>query len=306
MSLQNVLDEEMIYPTEYVFPTTIEEAVELLTKWAGGARLIAGGTDMMLELEKITTMPRCLVSTEKIKGLNEIRVKDEFIEIGAAVPFTVMKNDPYLNQHVHVLTDAAGSVGSLAIQNVATLAGNIVNAMPAADGVVAAIALEAEAQIEDAEGSEWKSVESLFLGPGSSVIDPTRQLITQIRFPRFETGQGTAWYRLGRRPSMTLPILNCAVNLHFDENYETITRARIALGPVSPRPFRALEAEQYLEERPITDENIIRAAEIVQQEANPRGNILRASREYRLAVIPAMIENTLRTAYLNLKTLEGV
>ena len=283
-------------PAEYLFPATVEEAVQVLVNSGGAARVIAGGTDLMLDLEKNKIQPRCFVSTDRIQGLDQITLEDDFVVIGAAVTFANLKDHPYINQHVHALADAARSVGSLSIQNVATLAGNIVNAMPAADGTVSAIALEAEVQIVDVEKVEWRPVETLFVGPGKSSIDPTRQLITHIRFPRCELRRGTAWYRIGRRPSLTLPILNCAVNVFLDESAQTIIKARIALGPVAPRPFRALAAEHFLEGRPPTEENIKQTAEIAQGETNPRGNVLRASRNYRLVTIPVIVENTLFNA----------
>ncbi len=282
-------------PAEYLFPTTIEEATGLLASWNGEARVIAGGTDLMLDLEKGKIQPRCFVGTDRIQGLDQIAVEDDFVVIGARITFANIKDHPYINQHVHALADAARSVGSLSIQNTATLAGNIVNAMPAADGTVSAIALEAEAHIVDVEHKEWKLVETLFLGPGKSSIDPTRQLVTHIRFPRCERGRGTAWYRIGRRPSLTLPILNCAVNIFLNPKGQ-VEKARIALGPVAPHPFRASGAECFLEGRFPTEENIKQAAEIAQKETDPRGNVLRSSREYRLAAIPVIVENALTTA----------
>jgi len=282
-------------PAEYLFPKTIEEAAHMLADFQGEARIIAGGTDLMLDLEKGKIAPRCFIITDRIDRLNQILLEDDFVVIGAAVTFANLKDHPYINQHVHVLADAARSVGSLSIQNAATLAGNIVNAMPAADGVMASVALEAEVEVADVERVEWRPVDSLFVGPGKSSLDPTRQLVTRIRFPRCEHGRGTAWYRLVRRPSLTLPILNCAVNVFLDESGE-IKKARIALGPVAPRPFRAVAAERFLEGRSPTAENIIQAAEIAQGETNPRGNVLRASREYRLAEIPVIVENTLFNA----------
>lgn len=280
---------------EYLFPATVEEALQTLARWKGEARVIAGGTDLMLDLEKGKIAPRCFVSVERIDGLNQISLKEDFVVIGAAVTFADLKDHPYINQRARVLADAARSVGSLSIQNAATLAGNIVNAMPAADGVMACVALEAEVEVADAEGAAWQAVESLFLGPGKSSVDPTRQLATRIRFPRCEQRRGTAWVRLARRPSLTLPILNCAVNLVLKESGE-IQKARIALGPVAPRPFRARKAEEFLEGRFPSQETIKQAAEIAQSETSPRGNVLRASREYRLAEIPVIVENSLACA----------
>jgi len=282
-------------PTEYLFPQTIAEAAQLLADFQGEARVIAGGTDLMLDLEKGKIAPRCFVSTDRIHGLNQITLEDDFVVIGAAVTFANLKDHPYINQHVHVLADAARSVGSLSIQNVATLAGNIVNAMPAADGVMASVALEAEVEVVDADGAAWRPIDSLFAGPGKSSLDPTRQLVTRIRFPRCEQGRGTAWVRLVRRPSLTLPILNCAVNIFLDSK-GLVEKARIAIGPVAPHPFRAVEAERFLEGRIPSAENIKQAAQIAQGETNPRGNVLRASREYRLAEIPVIVEEALTRA----------
>jgi CO/xanthine dehydrogenase FAD-binding subunit len=197
---------------------------------------------------------------------------------------------------VHALADAARSVGAVAIQNAATWAGNVVQAMPAADGAIAAIALEAQARVVDAGGTAWRSVESLFLGPGVSAVDPSRQLITHVRFPRPHSPWGTAWNRVGRRPSLVLPILNCAVKLSLDPGGERIAHACIALGPVAPRPFRAREAETFLKGQSPGAESFARAARMAQEESNPRSSVMRASREYRLAVLPGLVSDALAVA----------
>jgi carbon-monoxide dehydrogenase medium subunit len=283
-------------PREFLSPTSIEEAIEMLARWGGEARLIAGGTDLMLDLGKNKLRPRCLVNISAIRGLDQVQVLDNTVEIGAAVTFSTLKDHPYLSQYAHVLADAARSVGSQAIQNVATLVGNIVNAMPAADGALAAIALEAEAYIVDADSAQWIPIERLFLGPGLSAVDSTRQLVAKIRFRRHERGRGTAWRRIGRRPSLTLPILNCAVSLAVKAGRQTIDQAVIVIGPAAPYPLRAHSAEQFLANRPMTTENLAHASRLALATANPRGNVLRASREYRLAMIPIVVEDALRQA----------
>jgi carbon-monoxide dehydrogenase medium subunit len=272
--------------------------------------------------------------------LDQIRVTEGFVEVGAAVTFARIKDHPLLQVHVPALTDAARSVGALAIQNAATWVGNVVQAMPAADGAIVAVALEAEARVLDAQGAKWQPVESLFQGPGVSAIDPSRQLVTHLRFPcppalaAAETGEerpagterwGTAWGRIGRRPSLVLPILNCAVKLCLDAvqmsdlqptvgiassqksaprndgfgiavaDYK-IVRATIALGPVAPRPFRAREAEAFLCGQPPTAAVFEQAARRAQGASRPRSSIMRASREYRLTVIPTLVSDTLRGA----------
>ncbi len=231
--------------------------------------------------------------------------------------FTSLREHAFLKQHVHALVEAAASVGGPPIQNVATWAGNIVQAMPAADGAVVAVALDAEVQIVDEDGARWRPVESLFEGPGISAVDPTRQLITAIRFSPSGSGRsssasearprwGTAWRRVGRRPALALPILNCAVAVCLEERLTDrsklsregpgIRRVAIALGPVGPRPERMREAESFLTGRLPTEETIARAAELATCEARPRSSTFRASREYRLEIIPVLVTEALNAA----------
>ena len=127
-------------------------------------------------------------------------------------------------------------------------------------------------------------------------MDPTRQLITHIRFPLPAGRWCTAWSRLGRRPSLVLPILNCAVRLDLDETGQHIEQARIALGPVAPRPYRARRAEDYLLGKAPDGQVLARAAELVREEAEPRDSVTRASRAYRLEVIPPLVEAALARA----------
>ncbi len=285
---------------DYVFPASIEETTQILEYHAGAARIIAGGTDVLPEIREGKLQgrrrPRCLVDITRIPDLDQIRITQEFVEVGAAVTFGNIRDSSFVNQRIHALADAARSVGAEAIQNAATWVGNLVQAMPAADGAIIALALDAEARIVDRDRAVWRPVTSLFRGPGVSVVDPTRQFVTHVRFPRPNSRWGTAWGRIGRRPSLVLPVLNCAVGLCLDTKGQQVETARIALGPVAPCPYRARGAEAYLEGQPPVAASFARTAHLVQQEANPRDSITRASRTYRLAVIPPMIEAALETA----------
>jgi CO/xanthine dehydrogenase FAD-binding subunit len=296
MSRQSQGGEGATGAVEYVFAQSVEEAVHLLAQGAGHARIIAGGTDVLPDLRKNKIRPRCLVDITRIPGLAEIQVTEEFVEVGAAVTFAGIHRCRFIEQRVHALAEAARSVGARAIQNAATWAGNLVQAMPAADGAIVALALDAEARLVDEEGAAWQPVESLFLGPGVSAVDPTRQLITHIRFPLPAGHWGTAWSRLGRRPSLVLPILNCAVRLALDGEGQRIVQARIALGPVAPRPCRARRAEGYLTGKAANGQALAEAAGLVREEAAPRDSITRASRAYRLEVIPPLVEAALARA----------
>ncbi len=286
---------------KYLFPATVEEAVEMLAAQAGRARVIAGGTDLMAAIRDGKVDAATLVDITRIAGLDRIETGDEWIRVGAAVTFAMLCDSAFLRERVPALVRAAGSVGAAPIQMMATWLGNIAQAMPAADGGVVAVALDAQARLVSASGARWVSVETLYMGVKTSALDSTRQIISHLRFPAPRAGWGCAWQRRGRRPSLTLPILNCAATLGLDPRDSTITAATLALGPVAALPFRARNVETFLIGRPPEDAVIEQAAALAQAECHPRSNPLRASGEYRAALIPTMVRDALHEAHAQAK-----
>jgi carbon-monoxide dehydrogenase medium subunit len=285
----------------YEIPDTIEKALKLLSTFEGKARILAGGTDLLPELRSGKIEPEVLIDITRIPNLGQIEIENDFITIGAAVSFAEIKNHPVLQKQVPMLVQAAASVGAGGIQQVATWVGNIIQAMPAADGAIAAIALEAHAQVIDPEKERWVNVENLFLGPGQSKVDPTRELVAAIRFhsPGRDCVWGSTWKRIGRRSALILPILNCAgqIQLVRSAEKEKISKVVLALGPAGSVPFRAKKAETFLTGKEPDPQLFLKAGEIAQAEASPRSSILRASKEYRQKIIPAMIFDVLQHSY---------
>lgn len=277
----------------YEMPESIEEALQILAGYEGRARLIAGGTDLVIELDSGKHTAECLVDVTRIPGLDAIEHRDDQILLGANVTFRQVKDSSLIRQYARLLAEAAGTVGALQIQTVATLAGNIVSALPAADGSVALLALDAEVEVAGPAGQQWRPLNDLFLGPGRSAVDPTREMITAIRFPVPRGRHGSAWERIGRRRALVLPILNCGVSLALDGDGEQIAWARVSLGPVAPVPFRARQTEAFLQGQPATHETFAQAGEIAAGEASPRTSILRASREYRVEVLKVLVRQGL-------------
>jgi CO/xanthine dehydrogenase FAD-binding subunit len=280
----------------YEIPSTVEAALQLLEYYDGQAQIIAGGTDLLVELQHSRERRACLVDVTRIQGLDGIATDGRFIALGPNVSFRQVIESPLLQERAEVLVEAARSVGALPIQTVATLAGNIASAQPAADGSVALLALEAEVELATLSGRRWRPIFELFLGPGKSDVDPRREMITGIRFPPLASGSGSAWERIGRRPALVLPILNCAVCVSLSEKEKRFRWARIALGPVAPVPFRAQETEAFVAGRVAGEETICQAAEVAAGEAQPRSNPLRASREYRLTVLKVLVRQGLERA----------
>ena len=279
---------------EYWRPATIEGALDLLASQPGGARIIAGGTDLLVDLRKGKVQAQVLVDITRIPELGEIRIEGGFVEVGAAVTFATIQEHAYFKRCIPMLSEAASSVGAPGIRSAATWVGNLVQAMPAADGAIVALALEAEARVVEADQAGWRPVDSLFAGPGQSAIDPCAQMITHLRFKVPEAAWGTAWQRVGRRAALTLPVINCAVKVELAG--ERIRSAVIALGPVAMKPFRAKECEAFLAGQLPSQEIFVEAGRLAQSEADPRSNPLRASRAYRLAVIPVVVRRALEIA----------
>jgi CO/xanthine dehydrogenase FAD-binding subunit len=280
----------------YEMPESVPEALEILGQYGGQAQLIAGGTDLVIELQEGKHSVDCLVDVTRIPGLDRIEQVGDWIYLGANVTFRQIKDSALLRKCARVLPEAAATVGALQIQTVATLAGNLVSALPAADGSVALLALDGEVEITDKDGRAWHPVAELFVGPGVSAVDPTRQMLTAIRFPVPQGHHGSAWERIGRRRALVLPILNCAVSLRLDEGTANLAWARIGLGPVAPVPFRARQAEAFLAGRPPTEDTFAQAGEIAAGEAQPRTSLLRASREYRVEVLRVLVRQALARA----------
>ena len=280
----------------YEMPTSVEEALEVLARFDGRAQIIAGGTDLIIELQEGKHTVECLVDITRIPGLDQIEQTNSWIVIGPNVTFRQIKESSLVHEQARVLAEAAATVGALQIQTVATLAGNVASALPAADGCVALLALDAEAQVTSATGQNWHPLGELFLGPGRSAVDPTCQMITSIRFPSPQGKHGSAWERIGRRRALVLPILNCGVSVVLDMDGHTVDIARIGLGPVSPVPFRARETEAFLAGKPATEEIFVQAAKVAATEAKPRTSVLRASKEYRTQVLQVLVRQGLARA----------
>ncbi|MGA2479877.1 MAG: FAD binding domain-containing protein, partial [Spirochaetia bacterium] len=273
-----------------------EQAVDILGENGGRARIIAGGTDLMQALRDRMIDAQALVDITRIEALGRIDVDGDWIQIGAAVTFAMLRDSPIIREHARCLACAAATVGAAPIQAMATWAGNIVQAMPAADGGVAAVALDAQAYVVDAHGARWVAVEALYKGAKTSVLDPTQQVVSHLRFAVPRSGSGSAWRRIGRRPALTLPILNCAATLRLNPRGQTISEVSLALGPVAALPFRARDAERFLIGRALDDSAIGHAAELAQAECHLRSNLLRASKEYRAALVPILVRQALSEA----------
>jgi CO/xanthine dehydrogenase FAD-binding subunit len=276
---------------DHLFPETIDEALGLMEKHKGKARLIAGGTDLIADIRRKQIDFEVLVDIEKIGGLRSIREEDGKILIGSAVTFTQLEENELIMDNASALAQAAGQVGSPQVRNRGTIGGNIVSAQPAADGALALFAFDAILKIAGIGGVREIPITHAYLDIGKSVIDPSREILVGIQLQKREKGERSNYQRVAIRRAMALPILACG--LFIKALGGSIQFARIAIGPVSNIPFRARRAEDFLMGKLLTEDVFRGAGKVVSEEVAPRDSRLRGSAGYRKDLAAVLVRRGL-------------
>lgn len=273
---------------DYYRPRTLIEALEILERYAGEARVIAGGTDLLLDLRRGTKRVKYLVDIRHIEGMNSISLTGDIVHIGAAVTHSSIATSPLIRKKAPALAEAASQVGSSQVRNVGTIAGNIVNAQPAADVAVALLALEARVEIVSYSGeSRTAFVEDLYEGPGVSSVDSTKSIVTRVIVPVHNAGESSVFLRVAGRKALALPILNLCAVVGVENG--RIASVCISSGPIGPTPRRLRNVEKRLLGEKPTLEKLRYAAEAASSEANPRSSPLRGSREFRQNLLATLL-----------------
>jgi CO/xanthine dehydrogenase FAD-binding subunit len=280
--------------TDYLFPRTLEEALAILVTQAGRARIIAGGTDLVLQAQRGQCQSTVMVDITRIPGLDFLEERDGWIWIGPQVTHAQVAASPLIREKAGLLARGCGSVGGPQIRRVATLVGNVVNAMPAADGAVPLFALNAEVEVLERAGRRLMPIAELYAGVGRCTLDPCAQIVTAIRFRPLPEGAGWAFLRLAQRRALILPMLNTAVVAVVQAG--RFRDARIAVGPVAATPLRIGPAEEYLQDMAVGAEAMAQAGRLAQQAAHPRDSAIRGSAEYRRAMVEVLVRRGLEQA----------
>jgi len=282
----------------HLFPTTVEEAVEMLRDEKGRARLISGGTDLVVEIRNGKNEYEVLVDTSRIQGLDAILVKDRVIKIGPRVTMEQAEHNEAIKKGGTALAEGCSSVGGPQIRNRATIAGNIVSAQPAADAAIPLFVLNARLDVVGIRGNRTVNIEDAYKGVGKSAIDPSAEFITSIYFEKQTADEVSVFKRMMRREALTLPILNCAIWIkRKDDCFEDV---RIAVGPVASTPLRMKEAENILKGNKINFKAINKTTEIVREIASPRSSPFRGSAEYRKEMVGVILSEAFEAALAKL------
>jgi carbon-monoxide dehydrogenase medium subunit len=268
---------------------------------------IAGGTDLLLDLRQGRHAPvHTLIDLTFVSEMNLLELRGDELYIGAAVPVNRIALDPLVGRHAQALTEAANLIAGPQVRNTATLGGNVAHALPAADGTIALTALDAVAEIAGrvAERIETRrmSFTSLFLGPGKSAIDKTKEIIVGFYIPVQKTLRdseslrvSSCFKRIMRPQGVALPILNCAVWL--EREGDVVNDIHIAVGPGGSVPFRATEAEAALRGKSLTEETFNQTLDALLGQAQFRTSARRASADYRRHIVGDLLKDVFDTAW---------
>ncbi len=269
----------------YHTPASVDDAIGLLQRYDGRARVIGGGTDFLVETRRGLHRPsEAIVDATHIAGLDQITEEDGYIVIGCGVTHSRIVRDPRIRAHAACLAESCGVIGGPQVRNVGTLAGNVAHALPAGDGTIGLLALGGEAEVASREGTRWIPVKDSFVGPGRSVIDRHREVLTRLRFKPTAGGEGSAHHRVMRPQGLCLPIISMAARVRLDTagNIDAVT---ISMGPVGPVPWIAQPAMDVLTNNAPSAEQFAAAAEAVLAEVTLRTSKYRATSDYRTTMI---------------------
>ncbi len=280
----------------YFTPTTVDEALRILREHDGQARVVGGGTDLLVETRRGLHKPvEAMVDVTHIEGLDKIDVEGDHIVIGCGVTHSQIVADARIAVGGTCLVESCGVIGGPQVRNVGTLAGNVAHALPAGDGTIGLLALGGEIEVASEAGRRWMPLEESFRGPGKSFIDRYREVLTRLRFPATGPGEGSAHHRVMRPQGLCLPIISMAARLRLDDS-DTITDARISMGPVGPVPYLAGPAMEVLIGGPASEGQFARAAQVAIENVALRTSKYRASRGYREQMVRTFLPEILERA----------
>lgn len=280
----------------YIQPKTLSEAMDAFANAPRPLAPIAGGTDLLLDLEQGRHSPvQTLIDVTGISEMLRLEIRDDMLFVGAGIPVNRIVADPLTAHHAQALVEAGSLIAGPQVRNVATLGGNVAHALPAADGTIALLALDAQAEIASASGTRLVPFKELFLGPGKSSLKHGEELLVGFYLPLQKDNQASCFKRIMRPQGVALPILNCAAWLERDN--DIVKDIRIAVGPGSGTPFHATEAENISRGQTFNEESLSHALDSLLSQAKFRTSPRRASADYRQHIVDGLFRDVLETAW---------
>jgi carbon-monoxide dehydrogenase medium subunit len=279
---------------DYFEPKSIGEALSLLAKYGAEAKVIAGGTDVMVDI-KYKEEPGCLVNIKKISGLGTIQENGGSLRIGPLVTIHEMEMNKLVRERLPVLWESCHQFASLQIRNTATIGGNVCRASPSGETLAPLLVLEAKANLAFSEGEKTEPFASFFQGPGKSTIG-SKGLLTEIDVPYPPPESRGAYLKHAVRGAMDIAMVGVAVLVTPGAAKNSLQDVRIGLGAVAPTPIRAAKAEALLRGKPLTAALVKEAAATAAAESSPISD-QRSSGEYRRWIVEALTRRGLEQSW---------
>ncbi|HUV26355.1 MAG TPA: FAD binding domain-containing protein [Anaerolineales bacterium] len=281
----------------YIKAHSLAEALDTLLIEDQSKAIIAGGTDLLLDIRQGRhTSPDIFLDVSEIDEMRHIIVDGEKVFLGGAATHNEIVHSELLKEHAQCVVEGCGLIGGPQVRNVATIGGNVAHALPAGDGTISLLALDADVQIASSSGgTRWEPLIDIFEGPGKVTFDRKSELLVGFRFSRKKDRESSAFHRVMRPQGVAIAILNMAAWVKLDAN-DSIQDVRIACGPAGPRPFRAYQTESIFKGKIFDDNTFNQACRVLESEVSLRTSPHRATKKYREMLLSVLLREVLDAA----------
>lgn len=294
-----------IRPFEYWAAPSLDEALNELNNCGADVMVIAGGTDLVLNMKKKNILPSRVISLHNLKELDFVQLQGSTIRIGPLSRHADLAANLLLKRHFPIVCEAVGLIGSWQIRNVGTIGGNICNASPAADSAPALLALNAQLILASKTAEKKVPLDSFFTGPGETMLRPG-QILKEIVVELPQQPSAGCYMKLRRRKAVDISLAGVAFQAETGTDNNRLEKVGIALGGVAPTPIRIAEAEAVLTGLSL-DEAMVKISDCVQiavKAARPIDDV-RATASYRLAIVDAFLHQCAKNVITTLKNSKG-
>jgi carbon-monoxide dehydrogenase medium subunit len=280
---------------EYLIPKTLKEVCSLLQKYEGRSKIMAGGTDLLVNIKHGIISPQYLIGLKNLLGLNNITYsEDDGLRLGPLVTHRSITNSIIIKEKFGTLAVACSRIGTPQIRNMGTIGGNLCNASPSGDTAPPLIAMGATLKLVSPEKERFISLEKFFSGPGTTILS-TDEIVAEIQVPNIPAHTGVVYIKLPARTLIDIAAVGVAALITLDLKSQTFRDVKIVLGAVAPTPIRAKKAEDIIRGEKIEEKLIQKAAQLASEEAHPISDV-RGSANYRKEMVKVLTRQAISQA----------
>jgi carbon-monoxide dehydrogenase medium subunit len=278
-------------PFEYISPETIEEAAGLLSKFGKQAELLAGGTDLILDMRNKKKAPKYIIDLKSIRGLEYIEFDEDGLRMGSLTTVIAIRKSEAIKNRFPALFEAATEFASWQVQNRATVGGNLCRSSPAGDLITPLLVFDAQVGLIGTGGKRDVALEKFFSGPGRNIMN-IDEILTEVKIPRQEENSSSAFRKMVRSAE-DIAKINCAVKVVMTD--KRCDDVRVALGAVGPVPLRAKKAEAFIRNKEVNSRVVEETARKAVEDISPITDI-RSTLEYREVISKILVRDMISLA----------